>query len=76
MYGSLSKKDSEKIMLNKGKVISIYPDMILDKTKGAYNDLENILSSKIPIVPVFNPGNYFYPINCSSLAEKMIQNFR
>ena len=69
---SLSKKDSEKIMLNKGKVISIYPDIILDKTRGAYNDLENILSSKIPIVPVFNPGNYFYPINCSSLAEKIL----
>jgi len=23
-------------------------------------------------VPVFNPGNYFYPINCSSLAEKIL----
>ena len=69
---SLSKKDSEKIMYNKGKIISIYPDIILDKTKGAYNDLENILSSKIPFVPVFNPGNYFYPINCSSLAEKIL----
>jgi len=70
---SLSKKDSEKIMLQKGKIVSIYPDIILDKTKGAYNELENILSSKIPFVPVFNPGNYFYPINCSSLAEKILK---
>ncbi len=69
---SLSKKESEKIMFSKGKVILIYPDIILDKTKGAYNDLENILSNKIPFVPVFNPGNYFYPINCSSLAEKIL----
>ena len=70
---SLSKKYSEKIMLNKGTVISIYPDIILDKTKGAYKELEHILSSKIPFVPVFNPGNYFYPINCSSLAEKILK---
>ena len=70
---SLSKKDLEKIMFNKGKVVSIYPEIILDKTKGAYNDLENILSSKIPFVPVFNPGNYFYPINCASLAEKILK---
>jgi hypothetical protein len=70
---SLSKKNSEKIMLNKGKIVSIYPDIILDKTKGAYNDLENILSNKIPFVPVFSPGNYFYPINCISLAEKILK---
>ena len=70
---SLSKKYSEKIMFNKGTIISIYPDIILDKTKGAYNELEHILSSKIPFVPVFNPGNYFYPINCSSLAEKILK---
>ena len=70
---SLSKKNSEKIMFKKGKVVSIYPDIILDKTKGSYNELENILSSKIPFVPVFNPGNYFYPISCSSLAEKILK---
>lgn len=70
---SLSKKYSEKIMFNKGKIVSIYPDIILDKSKGSYNDLENVLSSKIPFVPVFNPGNYFYPINCSSLAEKILK---
>ena len=70
---SLSKKNSEKIMFKKGKVVSIYPDIILDKTKGPYNELENILSSKIPFVPVFNPGNYFYPISCSSLAEKILK---
>ena len=70
---SLSKKNSEKIIFNKGKIVSIYPDIILDKTKGSYSDLENILSSKIPFVPVFNPGNYFYPINCSFLAEKILE---
>ena len=31
------------------------------------------MSSKIPFVPVFNPGNYFYPINCASLAEKILK---
>ena len=70
---SLSKKNSEKVIFNKGKIVSIYPDIILDKTKGSYSDLENILSSKIPFVPVFNPGNYFYPINCSFLAEKILE---
>ena len=60
-------------MFNKGKIISIYPDIILDKTKGAYNELENILSSKIPFFPVFNPGNYFYQINSSSLADKILK---
>ena len=60
-------------MFNKGKVVTIYPDVILDQSRGPYNELENILSSKIPFFPVFNPGNYFYPINSSSLADKILK---
>lgn len=66
---ALSKKELDKNLVNNDMFYSLYIDLVFDDNSPHFNKIkEKIKGLKISIIPVFNPGKNFYPINLYSLC--------
>mgnify|MGYP001253284113 CR=1 FL=1 len=71
---ALSKKELDKNFKNNNMFYSLYIDLVFDDNSPHFKTIKNkIKDIKMNIVPVFNPGKNFYPINLDSLANSIEQ---
>ena len=69
---ALSKKDLDKNFKNSEMFFSLYIDLVFDDNSPHFKTINDKLQKiKVNIVPVFNPGKYFYPINLISLGNSV-----
>ena len=69
---ALSKKELDKNLINYDNCYSLYIDLVFDDNSPHFQTIqEKIKSIKINILPVFNPGKNFYPINLNSLGDSI-----
>ena len=71
---ALSKRDLDKNLKNNDMFYSLYIDLVFDDNSPHFKTVqEKIKDIKINIIPVFNPGKNFYPINLYSLGNSIKQ---
>ena len=71
---TLSKRDLSKNFINYDMCYSLYIDLVFDDDSPHFKTIQDkIKSIKINLLPVFNPGKNFYPINLNSLADTIKQ---
>ena len=71
---TLSKRDLNKNFINYDMCYSLYIDLVFDDDSPHFKTIQDkIKSIKINLLPVFNPGKNFYPINLNSLADTIKQ---
>ena len=67
---ALSKKDLHQNIMNNNSLYSLYIDLVFDDESPHFKTIEKkIKNLKINILPVFNPGKNFYPINLDTLGN-------
>ena len=71
---ALSKKELDKNLIDYHMFYSLYIDLVFDNDSPHFKTIqEKIKSIRINILPVFNPGKSFYPINLNSLGDSIKQ---
>ncbi len=71
---TLSKRDLSKNFINHDMCYSLYIDLVFDDVSPHFKTIQDkIKSIKINLLPVFNPGKNFYPINLNSLGNTIKQ---
>lgn len=71
---ALSKKELDQNLTNNDIFYTLYIDLVFDDNSPHFKTIkEKIKDIKINIIPVFNPGKNFYPINLNSLGNSIKQ---
>ena len=69
-----SKKELDKNLINNDMFYNLYIDLVFDDNSPHFETIQKKIENiKINIIPAFNPGKNFYPINLNSLGSSIKQ---